>query len=82
MEEAALWRQVIEVKYGCVWGGGGCTRSVNGPYGVGLRKIISRGWPSFSPHILYDIGNGSRVKFWQFTKKEGLDIRLVLHVQV
>uniref|UniRef100_A0A7N2LVS0 Reverse transcriptase zinc-binding domain-containing protein n=1 Tax=Quercus lobata TaxID=97700 RepID=A0A7N2LVS0_QUELO len=23
------------------------------------------GWPSFSCHILYDIGDGSRVKFWQ-----------------
>ena len=81
MEEAALWRQVIEVKYGYGWGGW-CTRSVNGSYRVGLWKYISRGRPSFPRHILYDIGNGSRVKFWQFTKKEGLDIRLVLHVQV
>ena len=49
-------------------GGGGwgwCTRSVNGPYGVGLWKNIIRGWPFFSRHILYDIGDGSRVKFWQ-----------------
>ena len=45
--------------------GGWCTRSVNGPYGVGLWKSISQGWPSFSRHILYDIGDGSRVKFWQ-----------------
>ena len=37
----------------------------NGPYGVGLWKNISRGWPTFSRHILYDIGDGSRVKFWQ-----------------
>ena len=33
--------------------------------GVGLWKSISQGWPSFSRHILYDIGDGSRVKFWQ-----------------
>ena len=64
MERAALWRQVIEEKYGCEWGGW-CTRPVNGPYGVGLWKYISRGWPSFSLHILYDIRDGSRVKFWQ-----------------
>ena len=64
MERAALWRQVIEVKYGNEWGGW-CTRPVNGPYGVRLWKYISRGWPSFSRHILYDIGDGSRVKFWQ-----------------
>ena len=63
MERAALWRQVIKVKYGCEWGGW-CTRPVNGPYGVGLWKYISRGWPSFSHLILYDIGDGSRVKFW------------------
>ena len=35
-----------------------------GPYGVGLWKNISREWPSFSCYILYDIGDGSRVKFW------------------
>ena len=35
IEEDALWRQVIVMKYGCMWGGW-CTRSVNGPYGVGL----------------------------------------------
>ena len=64
MARAALWRQVIGGKYGCEWGGW-CTRPVNGPYGVGLWKYISRGWPSFSRHILYDIRDGSRVKFWQ-----------------
>ena len=45
--------------------GGWCTRSVNGPYGVALWKSISQGWPSFSCYILYDIGDGSKVKFWQ-----------------
>ena len=38
---------------------------MNGPYGVGLWKNISQRWPSFSRHILYAIGDGSRVKFWQ-----------------
>ena len=55
---------MIEMKYGRVWEGW-CTRSVNGPYGVGLWKNISQGWPSFSRHIWYDIGDRSRVKFWQ-----------------
>ena len=37
----------------CLGGGGGwCSRSVNGPYGVALWKSISQGWPSFSHHIL------------------------------
>ena len=64
MERAVLWRQVIVVKYDSEWGGW-YSRPVNGPYGVGLWKYISWGWPSFSRHILYDIGDGSRVKFWQ-----------------
>ena len=64
IERAALWRQVIVVKSGCGWGSW-CTRPINGTYGVGLWKNISWGWPSFSRHILYDIGDGSRVKFWQ-----------------
>ena len=55
---------MIEMKYGCVWGSW-YTRAMIGPYGVGLWKNISQGWPSFSRHILYDIGDGSRVKFWQ-----------------
>ena len=64
MERAALWRQVIAVKYGYEWGSW-CTRPTNSPYGVGLWKNISQGWPTFSQHILYEIGDGSRVKFWQ-----------------
>ena len=38
---------------------------MNGPYGVGLWKYSSQGWSSFSSQILFDIGDGSRVKFWQ-----------------
>ena len=63
MVEDALWRQVVEVKYGCVWGGW-CTGSVVGPYGVSLWKYISRGWTSLACYIVYEIGDGSRVKFW------------------
>ena len=37
---------------------------MNGPYGVGLWKYINHSWSSFSSHILFDIGDGSRVKFW------------------
>ena len=59
--DALLW-QVIKVKYGCVQVDQ-CTSSVFGPYGVSLWKHISRGWPSLSHYILYDIGDGSRVNF-------------------
>ena len=46
-ERDALWRQVIEVKYGCDWGGW-CSSSSSGPYGVSLWKNIRRGWHSLS----------------------------------
>ena len=50
-----------------------------GPYGVGLWKNISQGWPSFSCHILYDIGDGSRVSFG---KTGGVErILLLLDIQ-
>ena len=62
-ERGALWRQVIEVKYGCDWGGW-CSSSFFGPYGVGLWKNIRRGWHSLSRFILYEIGDGSKVQFW------------------
>ena len=62
LEKDAQWRQVIDVKYGCRWGGW-CSSFVSSPYGVGLWKNISRKWSSFSHYILYDIGDGSRVKF-------------------
>ena len=42
IEEDALWRQVIEMKYGRVWGGW-YTRAVIGPYDVSLWKNINKG---------------------------------------
>ena len=62
-ERDAFWRQVIEVNYGFVWGGW-CIGFVASPYVVSLWKNISQGWPSLSCYILYEIGDGSRVKFW------------------
>ena len=47
-----------------MWGGW-CTGAVSGPYGVSLWKNISQGCPSLSHFILYEIGDGLRVKFWQ-----------------
>ena len=36
-----------------------------GPYDVSLWKNISRGWLSLSRYIVYEIGDGLRVKFWR-----------------
>ena len=59
-ERDALWRQVIEVRYGCDWGGW-CSSSFSGPYGVSLWKNIRRGWHSLSWFIMFEIGDGSKV---------------------
>ena len=42
LEKDALWRKVIEVKYGYRWGGWH-SNFVSGPYGVGLWKNMSLG---------------------------------------
>ena len=59
-ERDALWRQVIEVKYGCDWGGW-CSSSSSAPHGVSFWKNIRRGWHSLSRLFLYEIGDGSKV---------------------
>ena len=58
------WRKVIEAKYG--YGGGGwCTKLVTGTYGVSLWKSIRGGWLDFSKFLQFDVGDGTRVKFWE-----------------
>ena len=42
METDALWRRVIEAKYGNIWGGW-CTKKVTSPYGVSLWRYIRSG---------------------------------------
>ena len=42
IETDALWRRVIEVKYGNIWGGW-CTKKVTSPYGVNLWRYIKNG---------------------------------------
>ena len=37
---------------------------VSGAYGVCLWKFIRSGWLNFSKFIWFDVGDGTRVKFW------------------
>ena len=46
----ALWRRVVEAKYGSVWGGW-CSKEVRGLYGLSLWKNIRREWETFSNNI-------------------------------
>jgi exonuclease III len=63
MESEALWRKVVEIKYGSL-AGGWCTKQVEGSFGVGVWKHIRRGWESFSKFIKFEVGDGSRIRFW------------------
>ena len=63
-ERDALWRKVIEEKYGD-GGGGWCTKPVTGTYGVSAWKSIRSGWMDFSKFLQFNVGDGTRVKFWE-----------------
>jgi hypothetical protein len=63
MEREALWRQVIKGKYGSL-GSGWSSIIVQSSHGVGLWKHIKNGWYKFSQFIKFEVGDGSRIKFW------------------
>uniref|UniRef100_A0A2N9GDX6 Reverse transcriptase domain-containing protein n=1 Tax=Fagus sylvatica TaxID=28930 RepID=A0A2N9GDX6_FAGSY len=62
-EENAFWIHLISAKYGSSFGGW-TTREVNGLYGSGLWKHIRKGWESFARHLHFEVGDGSKTKFW------------------
>jgi hypothetical protein len=61
-ERDALQWQVVVAKYGSSWEDW-CSKEVKDSYGVSLWKSIHRGWPSFSKHLLFMVGDGTRVQF-------------------
>jgi hypothetical protein len=63
MDRESLWRQVVEAKYGSMWGGW-CTKANRDAYGVGFWKGIRKGWDRFLTFLTYSVGNGERVMFW------------------
>jgi hypothetical protein len=63
-EREALWRRVIDVKYGSMWGGW-CTNVGRGSYGVSLWKTIRKEWDALSQYLSFVVGDGSKVLFWQ-----------------
>jgi hypothetical protein len=64
LEREALWRLVVDAKYGSLWGGW-CSKFGKGPYGVSVWKFIRKGWDSFQSHCSFLVGDGQRVRFWQ-----------------
>jgi exonuclease III len=63
-EKEALWRKIVELKYGGLWGGW-CSNSVHGTYGKSLWKHIRKGWPTFAKNVYFKVGDGAHIKFWQ-----------------
>ena len=63
-EREALWRRVVDVKYGSMWGGC-CSNVGRGSYGVSLWKTIRKEWDSLSQYLSFMVGDGSKVLFWQ-----------------
>ena len=46
-------------------GGGWCTKPMTGTYGVSVWKSIRSGWMDFSKFLRFDVGDGTKVKFWE-----------------
>ena len=63
VERDALWRQVVTAKYGSLEGGW-VSKVPTRAYGVGLWKYIRRGWDKFSRLLKFEVGDGSRIRFW------------------
>jgi hypothetical protein len=63
MEKDAWWRVAVDSKFGSLWGGW-CSREFAGTFGVGLWKYIRKGWETFSRFLRYEVGDGSRTRFW------------------
>jgi hypothetical protein len=63
MEREALWRSVVETKYDSLRGGW-CSKEVAGPFRVGVWKYIRRGGSFLSSFVRYEVGDGSKVRFW------------------
>ena len=63
VERDALWRKVVIVKYGSMEGRW-TSKVPTGAYGVGLWKYIHNGWDNFSRLLKFEVGDGSRIRFW------------------
>lgn len=62
-EGNALWKEVIEAKYGELspW----CAQNTGEPYGVGVWRTIRSMWPQMEANLFIKVGNGSKTRFWK-----------------
>jgi hypothetical protein len=57
------WRAVVNSKYDSSCGRW-CSNEPLGAFGVRLRKYIRRGWGKFSSRTKFEVGEGSKIRFW------------------
>ena len=62
-EVTHLWQRVTSTKYG-EGQGGWCTKVCKRTHGCGLWRSIHEGWESFSKHLSFVAGEGTRICFW------------------
>ena len=62
-EVTHLWQRVISIKYG-EGQGGWSTKVCRRAHGCGLWCSIHEGWESFSKHLLFVVGDSTRIRFW------------------
>jgi hypothetical protein len=41
-----------------------CSKEIVGPFGVGVWKHIKWGWGVFLSFMRYEVGDGSKIRFW------------------
>jgi hypothetical protein len=63
MERETLWRLVVETKFDNMRGDW-CSKEIVGPFGVGVWKHIKWGWGVFLSFMRYEVGDGSKIRFW------------------
>ena len=63
-EQDSLWKQVIVRKFG-EEDGGWCSGDSRESHGVGLWKVIRKGWMEFSKRVAFKVGDCRRVRFWK-----------------
>ena len=64
MEEKAVWRSIISLRYG-MEEGGWFSNSPRGSFGVGLWKDIDKEVIQIRHNCSFEVGNGRKVRFWE-----------------
>lgn len=62
-EDQALWKEVIQHRYGQE--GQWCSNVVAGTYGVGVCRTIRNLWIAFKDNTKIRVGTGDRALFWK-----------------